>query len=79
MPYIKDEDKTKVALDGAGTPGELNYSFTTIALDYLERKGKNYTHINDVLGALEGCKLELYRRVVVPYENGKLEENGDVF
>lgn len=32
-----------------------------------------------VRGAIECCKLELYRRAVVPYENGKRLENGDVY
>jgi hypothetical protein len=34
---------------------------------------------NDVIGALECCKLELYRRMVAPYENTKIKENGDVY
>jgi len=31
------------------------------------------------MGALEGAKLEFYRRVVVPYEEKKMKENGDVY
>lgn len=33
----------------------------------------------DILGALEGAKLELYRRKISPYEDIKIEENGDVY
>jgi hypothetical protein len=40
--------------------------------------GENYQHFNDVLGALEGAKLELYRRRIAPYEDTKIVENGDV-
>jgi len=58
---------------------ELNYSLTQVILSYITRKGAIYTTINDVLGALEGAKLEFYRRVVVPYEDEKREENGDVY
>jgi len=32
-----------------------------------------------VIGALEACKLEFYRRAVVPYEDKKIKENGDVY
>jgi hypothetical protein len=79
MPYIPQDDRE--ALDAGyvpTTPGELNYLFTSIALEYLEENGTNYQHFNDIIGALEGCKLELYRRHVAPYEDKKIEENGDV-
>jgi len=58
--------------------GDLNYAFTIIAQKYLREHGLNYQHINDVVGALEGCKMELYRRVAAPYEDDKIAENGDV-
>jgi len=34
--------------------------------------------MNDAIGALEGAKLELYRRVISKYEDKKIMENGDV-
>jgi len=58
--------------------GDLNYAFTVISQAYLREQGLNYQHINDVVGALEGCKMELYRRVAAPYEDDKIAENGDV-
>jgi len=81
MPYV---DRTARVEIGRGrraprTPGELNYAITKLITEYLSDKGTNYTYINDCLGALEGAKLEFYRRVVVPYEEGKLLENGDVY
>lgn len=83
MPYIKQERREE--LDGyednfeyAENPGELNYQLTTLVRNYFERH-KNYQGINDILGALEGAKLEFYRRVVVPYEDKKIVENGDVY
>jgi len=60
------------------TAGDLNYAFTVIIQQYLKNHGLNYQHINDCVGALEGAKLELYRRVAAPYEDAKIEENGDV-
>jgi hypothetical protein len=58
--------------------GELNYAITKLVLEYYEQEG-GYSSINDVLGALEGAKLEFYRRVAAPYEDTKIEENGDVY
>lgn len=78
MPYIKQADRDRL-LEGdlPSTPGELNYAFTVIALNYL-RGNESYRTYNDILGALEGAKLELYRRYVVPYEDARRQENGDV-
>lgn len=88
MPYIKQEDKEHfalavhqlaIAMDNDVTAGDLNYLFTKIAQYYLGVHGKSYQNINDVIGALEGAKLEFYRRLVAPYEDGKACENGDVY
>lgn len=81
MPYIKLERREE--LDsihrGPTDAGELNYIFTTIVCAYLLEHGESYQHFNDCIGALEGAKLELYRRVVANYEDKKCEENGDVY
>lgn len=80
MPYIKQEDRYRLCLIGnSTTPGELNYEITQLILGYFGRNGSKYQQINDVLGALEGAKLEFYRRIAVPYENNKWAENGDVY
>ena len=79
MPYIK-QDKRQI-LDPLCYPenaGELNYVITTLILKYLNTHSQCYQKYNDVLGALEGAKLELYRRVISPYEDIKIKENGDV-
>jgi hypothetical protein len=59
--------------------GELNYAITCLVRGYLRQNGLRYQQINDVVGALEGAKLEFYRRVVVPYEDRKMLANGDVY
>ena len=59
------------------TAGDLNYIFTSLIKSYVHTKGKSYQSFNDVIGALEGCKLELYRREVGPYEDVKKAINGD--
>ena len=80
MPYIKKE--ARYYLDDGDlptTPGELNYTLTKIIEKYLDFNDCHYTSFNDVVGALECCKLEFYRRIVSPYEDIKMKENGDVW
>jgi hypothetical protein len=85
MPYIKPELRKELDNDELPTnPGELNYLITKLVRRYLEfhrfgDKETRYSHINDAIGALEAAKLELYRRIAVPYEDLKIEENGDVY
>jgi hypothetical protein len=81
MPYISQFRREAIGPDGwddSQNAGELNYTLTLIVHDYWERNGQNYQAFNDIIGALEGCKLELYRRKVAPYEDDKIKENGDV-
>jgi len=82
MPYIKDRRKQlspcKHHVASAKNAGELNYQITRLCHRYLTDNGVEYKNINDVLGALEGAKLEFYRRVVAPYEDIKIRENGDL-
>lgn len=78
MPYIKKSNRNRAAL-APETPGELNYAITRLLMDYVRYTGLRYSAINDALGALEGAKLEFYRRIAVPYETQKIEENGDVY
>ena len=48
--------------------------------NYLKDKGEiRYAHLNEVIGAIDCAKLELYRRVATPYEDKKIEESGDVY
>ena len=82
MPYIKQSDREYIKPGSEFTPsvpGSLNYQITCLIRTYIQVNGLNYQRINDVLGALEGAKLEFYRRVAVPYERGKMEANGDVY
>ena len=78
MPYIKQEDRARAA-KLPETPGELNYAITQLCIDYANQEPPSYAMYNLIIGVLECAKLEFYRRVVVPYENGKHEQNGDVY
>lgn len=75
MPYVTKDRRG----EPPETAGELNYHLTKLCIWYLKHKGQSYQTINDIIGALEGCKLELYRRVASPYEDTKIKENGDVY
>ena len=88
MPYIDKFGRPRIdeLIDQvvAETPGELNYAITRLIIGYIEDKkdtndNTSYQHINDVVGALEGAKLEFYRRFVSKYEDRKTIENGDVY
>jgi len=86
MPYITKDKRAYFTLDDyapaeiiVSNAGELNYLVTVLINNYLKVYGKNYANINEMIGALECCKLELYRRIAAPYEDIKMQENGDVY
>jgi SLT domain-containing protein len=83
MPYITQDRRKQLNPhsydpEWASTPGELNYQITELIKQYWKSTG-NYQGINDIVGVLEGAKLEFYRRIAVPYEDKKIAENGDVY
>lgn len=80
MPYIEQEARRRLGVTReAHSAGELNYLLTGVALDYCDRQGYSYNTFNEVVGALECAKQEFYRKIVVPYEDVKCEQNGDVY
>lgn len=78
MPYIKVSERARAFIKPM-TPGELNYKLSVVVDEYLKEREPAYAHISEVIGALECAKLELYRRIAAPYEDGKRAENGDVY
>lgn len=82
MPYIKPNERLyyEPHCPPANHPGVLNFQITCLIKKYLEFYGPLcYDVINDVVGAIEGAKLEFYARQARPYEDKKIEENGDVY
>ena len=90
MPYIKESERERIEKEirrypQLKTPGELNYFITEVIRTYLDKKifdqreANNYADFNEVIGVLECAKQELYRRLVAPYEDVKMIENGDVY
>lgn len=87
MPYIKQEkrDELKNILDQIERlslieigPGELNFLITKLIHQYVEDNNISYKILNDIIGALDNAKEEFRRRVINPYEDLKIVENGDV-
>lgn len=56
--------------------GALNYCITQLLFS---RGPETYSDLNSLIGVLECCKMEYYRRLVAVYEDGMVEENGDVY
>lgn len=89
MPYIVEEkrallnpaiirlaDAVRALEDEANFAGNLNYIISKLLLSLYP--APNYQRFNDMIGALECCKLELYRKRIAPYEDIKERENGPV-
>ena len=87
MPYITQEDRPqydKVLAEittllkeksPENVDGHLNYVVTKIIKEVYPLR---YYHINKAMGVLECIQHEFYRRVAAPYEDTKIEQNGDV-
>lgn len=84
MPYIKEEkrDFLDPHLNGLATfiknGGDLNYCFSILIKHYIESFGESYQNYATCVASLECAKLELYRRKIIPYEDKKIKENGDI-
>jgi hypothetical protein len=80
-PYIKKERREVLDVhpDQAETTGELTYLLCREVNAYIEHKGKSFQNISECIAALESAKIELSRRVLAKYEDGKLLDHGDVW
>jgi hypothetical protein len=82
MPYIKPEDRDKMdsvvasmITHGVKPDGHLNYVLYKFCKHSVEPSYNNYKNF---IGELEECAAEIRRRLVGPYEDFKIQENGDV-
>lgn len=87
MPYITQEERPQydevlgelIGLLKEKPPesvdGHLNYVVTRVIKEVYPLR---YYHINKAMGVLECIQHEFYRRVAAPYEDTKIEQNGDV-
>lgn len=77
MPYLEEWQRPAAARKPI-TSGELNYAIHQDIAKFLFSNSVGYTTFNEVIGVLECVKQEFYRRLLVPYEDKKRQENGDV-
>lgn len=68
----------------SGIQGNLNYIITCLLYQSYSKwsdgsSNLGYSDMNNMIGILECAKLELYRRLAAPYEDKKIDENGDVY
>jgi len=87
MPYIlKDRRKEinpllveliKEVQKDETTAGDLNYAISQIIWNAYDAK-PGYARANSLMGVLQGVQAEFYRRKVAPYEDEKIDENGDI-
>jgi len=95
MPYLKrkrrpnifkkyDDDSIQidghvVFADSVENGGDLQYAIAEIINLMLKKLPDNYASKEMIMGALSGADKEFYRKVVAPYEDKKIEENGAVY
>lgn len=91
MPYVKNVIRTQLdpaiktlseeilrlyKVEGRDRDGMLNYVFTKLLLQCYP--SVSYKTHNEIIGLLECCKQEWYRKQVAPYEDQKEIENGKI-
>lgn len=85
MPYIPTSQKEEIDrglialnLSEIKDSGGLNYTIHQIVSRYISQNKESYQTYNDIIGALECAKMELYRRLISDYEDRKILLNKDV-
>lgn len=87
MPYVTKERRADIIITGdipaiditaIKDGGDLQFAIAVLANSLLERLPNNYASREMIMGALSGADKEFYRRKVAPYEDFKIQENGDV-
>ena len=80
MPYIDPKRREPLEPNAVpNSPGELNFVITRLITAYVYRKGMTYENLSAARAAAQDASDEFYRRVVVPYEDVKKSEHGDVY
>ena len=82
MPYIPKEDRPPLdeivralVQAEAGTSGRLNYVLFKFCLSTVK---PSYTGYRNFIGELAESAAEIRRRLLSPYEDQKIRENGEV-
>lgn len=80
MPYIpkrrrEELDKIVASMSGLKFDGDLNYILYALCKRHVD---VSYNNIKNFLGELGECEAEIRRRILGPYEDDKIIQNGDV-
>jgi len=75
LPSNKGIDLLQELSERCDNYGDLNYSLTVILKQFAKKKGECYDTYNSIIGMLECCKLEMYRKDISDYEDIKEKEN----
>jgi len=87
MPYIEKKDRPNydelttqlvdLLEDVDFNVGHVNYVVYSIMQEWFYRRMK-YSSLNDIRGVLGNVASEVYRKLAVPYEDKKCQQNGDI-
>ena len=86
MPYTKYEDRTpkmqqaiSTLINEINNKGDLNFVICELTGHLIIKSGgMGYTNISNWIDGVHGAERELTRRLLNPYEDEKIEENGDL-
>ena len=85
MPYTEEErrklqyEPIRLLTRFIETKGDLNHAICELtAMMMLKTGGMGYTNVSEWIDAVNGARKEMERRLLSPYEDEKIEENGDV-
>ena len=88
MPYIARKDRAQyqtaidelaklVPPDRMARPGHMNY-IMSLLIQRVYGGSMRYADHNEVIGLLNCVQQEFYRRFTAPYEDEKIEQEGDL-
>lgn len=84
MPYITKDRRSHIdchvdqIINYVDNDGDLNYAITRLLHLFVKKSKLCYHTINIVQGVIDCVGREFYRRVAAPYEDNKINENGDI-
>jgi len=91
MPYLLKKDKDSIdnqggidvyekmsSMSAQEFAGALNYLNFRCVKYWIKKNGKKYWIFALIVGTLVCCVLEIYRRLIAPYEEEKIKSSGDV-
>lgn len=85
MPHIQEAQKPQIDIRVetlsryVETKGQLNYAISKLLEAYVLRKGVNYDTLDEARAQAHGAAVEFERLILGPYEDKKIEENGNAY